>query len=157
MFANSLIHKYIKINDKVGYKLESFFVKNMEDKKTIGIHLRGTDKYIETRVVDPKLIFERANKEAEILGDCQFLVATDEFRLLVLAEKTLKRPVIYYPCERSASTKPLHIHTHKAILGEDVLIESLLLSRCDIFLHTYSNVSRAVLYFNPYLKNILFA
>jgi hypothetical protein len=36
------------------------------------------------------------------------------------------------------------------------LIEVLLLSKCDLFLHTCSNVSSAVLLFNPELKHLLF-
>jgi hypothetical protein len=161
LLANRLINNYIKINPAVVKKVSSFFTKNMFNKKTIGIHLRGTDKDREVKSIDPLVLLERANKEAELLGNCQFLVATDEYRLLAIAEKTLRRPIIYYPCLRSENNIPLHVPMvspikNKAVLGEDVLIEALLLAQCDLFLHTYSNVSAAVLYFNATLKNILF-
>lgn len=157
--ANALINKYITANAIVKKKVESFFAQHMVGKKTIGIHLRGTDKKSEIPFVDPLVILARANKEAEQLGDCQFLVATDEYRLLELAKEKLNRPVLYYSCQRSCDTLPLHtVHSSqgKAVLGEEVLIEVLLLARCNLFLHTYSNVSAAVLYFNATLKNILF-
>lgn len=156
LLAHRLINSYIKIVPSINHKVESFFTQNMAKKRTIGIHLRGTDKYKEVKVVDPILIFEKANREAILLGDCQFFVATDEYRLLELAQKTLNRPVIYHPCERSKNSQPLWAFEHKAIWGEDILIEALLLSHCDIFLHTISNISVAVLCFNPLLKNILF-
>jgi hypothetical protein len=159
LLANRLINTYIKINSIVDNKVTSFFSNNMLGKKTIGIHLRGENKTLEVRGVDPLIILAKANKEAELLGDCQFLVATDEYRLLALAEKTLKRKVIYYPCQRANDSISLFFLSsvkNKAVLGEDVLIEMLLLTQCDLFLHTYSNVSSAVLYFNPFLKDILF-
>jgi hypothetical protein len=159
LLANRLINTYIKINSIVDNKVTSFFNNNMLGKKTIGIHLRGSEKTSEVRGVDPLIILARANQEAELLGDCQFLVATDEYQLLRLAEKTLHRKVIHYPCRRANDSVPLYrlrSIENKALLGEDVLIEMLLLTQCDLFLHTYSNVSSAVLYFNPSLKDILF-
>lgn len=159
-YANSLINKYITVKTTIKHKVESFYAQHMADKKTIGIHLRGTDKKTEIPAVDPLVIMERANKEAEQLGDCQFLIATDEYRLLELAQEKLNRPVIFYSCQRASADLPLHlVHSiqERAVLGEDVLIEALLLTKCDLFLHSYSNVSAAVLYFNPEIRNILFS
>jgi hypothetical protein len=87
VLANRLINKYVRIKAPISAKLESFFDKKMAGKKTIGIHLRGTDKYTEVKVVDTMLILKRANKEAQLLGECQFFIATDEYRLLALAKK----------------------------------------------------------------------
>ena len=42
----------------------------------------------------------------------------------------------------------------KAKMGEDVIVEATLLSRCDFFLHTCSSVSTAVLFLpNPTLEH----
>jgi hypothetical protein len=159
--AHSLIQKYIRVKSTINHKIESFYTDSMKNIKTIGIHLRGTDKSNWIKAVNPLILLERANVEANLLGECQFLVTTDEYELLELATRVLKRPVIYYPCERSKNHIPLHIPScspvkNRALLGEDMLIEALLLARCDLFLHTDSNVSAAVLYFNPFLKNISF-
>lgn len=39
--------------------------------------------------------------------------------------------------------------------AEQVLIEAILLSKCDHFIHTPSQLSTAVLYFNPELSHTL--
>ena len=45
--AYRLISKYIKIKPRVQYKIHSFYKRKMMGKRTIGIHVRGTDKYQE--------------------------------------------------------------------------------------------------------------
>lgn len=148
------IKKYIKIKPAVLNKINDFYQQNMQGKKTIGIHLRGTDKKWETSPVPPQLIFDEANKH-----ECdQFLVATDEQFLLEEAKRSLKRKVIYYDCFRSTNGEAIHTgnYHNKAKAGEDVLIEACLLSKCNKFIHTFSNVSVGVLCFNPRLENILF-
>jgi len=152
-WGHGLIKKYIQPNEIVQNKVDAFYKKYLEGKKTIGIHLRGTDKKSEVKPVAPELIFKEANK----YKGYQFLVATDEERLLALAKQSLDGPVISYDAYRSLDGKPVHrAKPHKARIGEDVVVEVLLLSRCDKFLHTCSNVSSAVMFFNPHLPHIMF-
>ncbi len=151
---NDLITKHVKLKPQINDKVNEFYTKKMEGKKTIGIHLRGTDKHKEVRPTPPMEILTKANE----YKDYQYFVATDEQALLELAKKVLNGPVIYYDSLRSADNKPIHFGSiNKAKAGEDVLIEALLLAKCDQFIHTHSNVSIAVLCFNPNLKSIFFA
>lgn len=154
---NSIIKKYIRIKPNIKKKIDSFYKKNMQGKKNIGIHLRGTDKYTEVVPVDPTVILDKANKLAKKLdSNCQFFIATDEENLLNLAKKNLKGKVIFCNSHRSQNGSPVwDVFNERAILGEEILIESQLLSKCDYFIHTISNVSMAVCYFNPNIKNIL--
>jgi hypothetical protein len=151
---HKLVQKYIKIKHPIKKKIDRFFKENIAGKKTIGIHVRGTDKFRETTIVPLSLILQEANK----YQGYQFLVATDEEAILEQAKKVLKGKVIYYPAERSKDGKPLHFKQDKnnALRGEEVLIEVQLLARCDKVIHTCSNVSFAVHLFNPYLESILF-
>jgi hypothetical protein len=98
------------------------------------------------------------NQLAQEIGDCQFFVATDEEKLLNLSKKSLHGPVIHYNSYLSPTTHPVHTKKppSRYKLGEDVLIDAQLLSKCDYFLHTRSNVAIAVCMFNPDLKNIYF-
>lgn len=153
-----LIKKYIKIKPNIQNKINTFYTQQMSGKKNIGIHLRGTDKFIEIKPVDPNIIFDRANEIAkELKNNYQFLVATDEEKLLNLAKSKLNGKVVFYNSHRSLNDKPVwEIHTDcKPLLGEEILIESQLLSKCDYLIHTSSNVSIVVCYFNPEIKNIL--
>lgn len=153
-----VIKKYIKIKPIIENKINAFYEKEMKGKKNIGIHLRGTDKFIEIKPVDPNIIFDKANEIAkELNNNCQFLVASDEEKLLELAKSKLNGKVIFYDSHRSLNDKPVwEVYTDcKPLLGEEILIEAKLLSKCDYLIHTSSNVSIVVCYFNPDIKNIL--
>ena len=59
--------------------------------------------------------------------------------LLLLAGKK----VIYYYCYRSDNGQLLHLRYKPEIsqLGEDVVVEMWLMSKCDMLIHSLSNVS----------------
>jgi Flp pilus assembly secretin CpaC len=56
--------------------------------------------------------------------------------------------------------KEQHVGLHnnsdlnRALLGEEVIIEAMLLSKCNFLIHGPSNVTTAVLVLNPYLKHV---
>ncbi|HEV2916746.1 MAG TPA: hypothetical protein VGW78_03300 [Candidatus Babeliales bacterium] len=152
-----IIKRYIHIKNHIQEKIDFFYTQYMQDKITIGIHLRGTDKKVEAQPVSTKRILKKANKLAKKLGNkCQFFIATDEQELLDMAIDYLEGPVLYYDSYRSKNHSPIHLRKMpgKYKLGEDILIESQLLARCNYFLHTRSNVSIAVCMFNPTIQNI---
>ncbi len=152
-FAHELIKKYIKIKPALQEKIDTFFKEQMVGKKTIAIHLRGTDKCQEVSPVEPMKIIEEANK----YEGYQYLVASDEYALLNYAKQHLRGTVICYECKRSVSNKPLHItpRKHPAKGGCDILIEVCLMALCDKFIYTYSNISAAVHFFNPNIDSKL--
>jgi hypothetical protein len=151
---HQLIKKYVILKKPIEAKIYAFYNTKMQGKKTIGIHLRGTDKHLELKPIAPEILLDEANKYTGY----QYLVATDEARLLDLAKKKLRGPVIAYNAFRSTDGKPVH-HNHavsNALRGEEVLIETILLANCSLLIHTCSNVSISCYYFNPDLKGILF-
>ncbi len=155
--AHYFISKYIKIKPIVQAKIDHFYQQYMTDRNTIGIHLRGTDKKTEEKLVSPETMINTALKYAD--SNTQFLIASDDQRLLDKMIQLLpKHKVIYYDCYRSENDKPLHEPYRKpsfAQLGEDVLVEVSLLAKCTRLIHTYSNVSATILYFNPTMPNVL--
>jgi hypothetical protein len=154
--ANFLINKYIKIKPIVQKKIDNFYNKFMKGKKTIGIHLRGTDKFQEEPKVPVWRILQEANKFAD--GKTQFFIASDDIKLFEEVKKGLNGNVIYTDSIRSSSTSKefwVMFEKNRAKLGEEVLIDACLLARCDKFIHTYSSVSTSVLFMNPNLEDIL--
>ncbi len=154
--AKALIDKYIKINDPIVKKIDSFYQQNMAGKQTIGIHIRGTDKFSEEKLIKPEQMVAEALKYAD--NNTQFLVASDEQKLLDrIIELLPQNKSIYYDCYRSDDGTPIHIHRKPSFaqLGEDILVKMSLLAKCDLLVHTASNVSSVALYFNPRLHNIL--
>ncbi len=157
-YVNYFIKKYIKIKAPILKKIYDFYQANMAGKKTVGIHVRGTDHYEEVNAEPLSVIINKANE----FKDVQYLVATDEQKILDELKKYLNGKVISYDCYRSTdgySIQPSHHNIkrpHPAQYGEDVIVEVSLLSKCDIFLHGLSNVAMAVLYFNPESDNYHF-
>ena len=103
--------------------------------------------------VPVEVILDEANKYAD--GNTQFFVASNNQALTQLARDILKGPVINYDAVTAVGIvdiTPWREKLHPRA-GEDVLIEVLLLSKCDFFIHTISQVSTAVLYFNPTLQH----
>lgn len=152
------IERYIQIKEPIADKIEQFYKQHIKDKFTVSIHLRGTDKHYEIGKIAYDQLFEEANKFAP----CQFYVATDEQKLLEQAQEKLQGPVISYDCFRSAGNHWAGIHylnqypqdRSRALLGEEALIECVLLSRCNVMVHTWSNLSISALLFNPDLEHI---
>lgn len=156
--AHYLISKYVRIKPIVQAKIDTFYQEKMLGKKTIGIHLRGTDKWSEEKLVSARKMAEVALRYAD--SDMQFLIASDQQSLFNELKILLRPyPVIYYDCYRSPSNAALHVRTRPsyAQLGEDVLVEASLLARCDMLVRTASSVSTGSLYFNPNLAYVTVA
>jgi len=158
LYYHEIIKKNVRLQPRINRKMWDFYVANMSGKQLIGIHLRGTDKHVDAIPIDPAIIFKAAQELAATLGgNCKFFVASDEYRLITLAQQHLGHDrVIYYDAQRSTNGSPVHLTKGNALVGEQVLIEAQLLSKCDYFLHTMSNVATGVLLFNPKLKSIFF-
>lgn len=153
---NNIISHYIRIKEPTLNKIEEFYQSHLKDTFTVSIHLRGTDKHYEIKPIGIDKIFEEANKYAP----CQFYVATDEERLLEEAKRKLNGNVISYDCFRANSCAGIHYvadypeERSRALLGEEALIDCVLLSRCNLLIHTWSNLSIAALLFNPDIDHI---
>lgn len=150
---NSLITKWIKVQESILKTVDDYYERYMRGKKTVGIHIRRTDKKCERPHIELQKIFDCANNQ----DTEQYFLATDEQEVVELAKIALKRPVITYTAQRSSNGYPIHYNPespNKTQAGRDVLIEVLLLSKTDFFIHTISNVSTAVIYFNPQLPHI---
>lgn len=151
-----ILDTYVRIKKPIQTVIDTFYSDNMQGKRTIGLHLRGKFLWNESPCVETGLFLDYVNKQFAD-GKTQFFVSTDQRNLLETAIKTLKGKVIYYESQRfEHSTAPVagHAKLHP-ILGENVLIETVLLSKCDHIVHSLSNVSTAALYFNPETEHTL--
>lgn len=154
LVKHEIIDKFIRLNPSIQEKINIFWTQCMQGKKTIGIHLRGNFLYNEILDVPARCLLDHANEIGS--SEYQYFIATDQQPLLDEASKTLMGPVIYYPFERGLKTSsPSAAGQLTPKDGENVLIEALLLSRCDYLIHTLSQVSTSVLFFNPELPHTL--
>lgn len=156
--AKKAIDAYVKIKPEILEKVDSIYQDRMAGSVNVGIHLRGTDRSLKNKMIMPKAMIEEAMRLAsEIPGKVQFFIATDEECFLDLAKNELK-DIVHCDSTRSLDGKPIHCppSQNAALLGEEVLIEGLLLAKCDYLLHSMSSVPVAVMLLNPSLKNTYF-
>lgn len=160
-YMNSVIQKYVKVKKHIVNKIEFFFEKYMRGKKILGVHVRRTNKITESPLFDINVFLKKAS--SYVNKGYYIFIASDEHAVVEKFTKQFPGRVIFYNSHRSFDSSPnYHPDYHgrdrkdplNAILGEEILIETILLSKCDLFLHSYTNVATAVLFFNPILKNI---
>lgn len=153
---NEILNLYVRIKKNIQKTIDEFYINNMKGKKTIGLHLRGRFLWNESPFVETKVFLDYVNQHFAD-GNTQFLVSTDQKKLLEAARNQLKGKVIFYESQRfEQSTAPVAgLAKAHPILGENVLIETILLSQCDHIVHGLSNVSTAALYFNPDVSHTL--
>ncbi|MGB8468314.1 MAG: hypothetical protein WCE21_04875 [Candidatus Babeliales bacterium] len=146
-----LMQKYIHVKSVVQKKVDAFYKKHMEGKPTVGVHIRRTDNYISIHVG-----LEEYIKRLQDFPNHQILVCTDDYQALAYMKEKFGKRVIYCNVYRSHDGSPVHHHGKhsKPLLGEEILMEVLLLARCDLFVHAISNVVCGVLFFNPMIPNI---
>jgi hypothetical protein len=141
----NLIRDKRKIFDHF-FKLKNFsglssLSNELIDDKTCGLQIRGTDKFNE--VAPPKInnIFEKVE---HVLSDgaTSIFLATDDsyFRDTLIAEfgDTIK----WNQSHRiSTDGKPLHLRMRRKKINTQLLEDVFVLSKCPMFLYSFSNVS----------------
>lgn len=134
---NNIINNYITLQPHVDKKIKDFVKDNFEGKKILGLHLRGTDH------PDKKPMKEYMPIIKNKLRDYDYLfVSTDEEYRYKFIKAVFGDKVITYNSYKSSTDKSLHHTGHKPTyqykIGEDVIIESYLLSKTN-FLLCFSN------------------
>lgn len=154
--AARLVSKYIHPKPFIQEKVDDFADKNFKNKYVIGVHYRGTDKVLEA----PRVAYEEmAKKVKEIVhkkqtADYIVFVATDEAPFLEYMKNEHPHNIVWWDSVRSDNHKPVHkyptVSPYK--LGEDAIMDCLLLAESDTLVRTASNLSLWSGYFNPKMK-----
>ena len=152
--AHRLVKKYIRVRPHIMHKVDAFYNRTMAGRHVIGAHIRGTDKQkdIGGRVVEPVDYLPHIDKFLnQYPTDGAVFVATDSPKFLrtMQAQPRYKGRIFWYEALRSE--KNIFLDSSSADnyrKGEDVIIDMLLLSRCDFLLKTSSAVGEFAVYFN---------
>ena len=154
--VNQIIEKNVKVRKEIHKKENTFRSKHFANVPTLGVHGRGTDKKLEYpgRALPLNAYIEAIAIYIEKFPNAQIYVASDNNESISVIHKSFKNnKIIVYPAVRmksyqggvpiclSSATSPTH--------GEECLIETLLLSQCDNFICTDSNVAAFAMYLNP--------
>lgn len=148
------VRKYVRIKPHILDKVDRFFERNMQGRHILGVHIRGTDLHY-APPVSPAEYFASIEQYLEAHPDAHIFLATDQVQYLELMKKRYGDIVHYYDCLRSStSTAPFNSKIGSPYQkGEDVLIDILLLSRCNFFIRGASNVPEMVIFFSDQLPS----
>ena len=163
-----LIKKYVKVRPEISREVDRFYKEKMASKRVLGVHVRGTDRLVGEKFKKyfdksqgfsegkrPQDYFPYVDKYLECYPDCNIFIATDQKQFIKEFRDKYASRVIFTSASRSDSSEAVFVADRRSDkIGEEVLIDCLLLSRCDFLLSGLSAVSEAALYFNPALPNL---
>lgn len=149
-FAN-----FIKIKENITEISKNFIENNLKNKKILSVHIRGTDMFTshaagQLHLIDYKKYVKPAVEKA--LNDQKFdniFLATDNFDTVKNFKEDFGDLVIKRPTDLATKDNPYGLHYSninssdevKYKLGVDMLVDAIIMSKCDYSLCVRSNVS----------------
>ncbi len=160
-YIKFLIDKYLKIKKSILDKIDNYS-KVFYNKKVLGVHIRQTDLYRSqfddkpVKPVDFNIYIDKINENINNY-DLLYLMSDNIISINKIEDYFKDKIEIFYIKDilRSNDDTGLPLIRNKNIkvdkyqLGEDILIETELLSMCNKILITNSNISSFVLANNP--------
>jgi hypothetical protein len=146
--------KYLIVQPHILDKVNDFVDKNFIG-KVAALHIRGTDSfYDKTRPHLPVSFYKELIAE-KLQNYSKILICTDSLEMLEILKSSFGDKIINYNSEKSTLEKYRYhlsyISEDPYKVGEDVLIESLLMARCNLLVRGDSNVSIFSLVENPHI------
>jgi len=154
------VSRFVRVKPHVMAKVNGFFQEFIEPQYTYGIHIRGTD-FCYAKPTAPKTYFDAIHQHIRDHNQSNFklFLATDQAQFVDMFQREFGDRLITYPCIRSNSEVPAfrfqNVSPYKK--GEDVLIDILLLSKCNHLFKGAAAVGAIALWFNPALEYTDFA
>jgi hypothetical protein len=169
-FVHRLLDKYLVLKPHIREKLDQFCKGHFKSKFVVGVHYRGVEKahgerkdWIITRESRDlkEFYFVEMRRYLAKHPSARIFIATDSAQFLEEAKAAFGDAVFAREATRLDSAEEstgLHFSDHAkkngALLGEEVLLDALILAKTNLFIHGVSGVSNAVLFFNPRLRHI---
>ncbi|KAL9962944.1 hypothetical protein ACROYT_G032102 [Oculina patagonica] len=169
MRVNKLIQQYVKPNSRIKEKVRMFYQRYLAGFTVLGVHVRGTDHWMETserRLPSLMSWVKRARSILETLPrQRKIFIASDNHEVIHMFVSLFGKETVVFTKAVRAKAYHSEIAPHKFIfkhnaadpyeqeIGTQVLIDILLLAKCDHFLHTESSVVSLASYFNPHMTS----
>ena len=139
---NFVYHNIFKMKLELENEIDIKISELINVKKTLGIHLRGTDKHIEVRPVDMKVIFDKINKMIEENDIKYIFLSTDDYKYYqMLVEKYGEMVIRHKGNLISQNGRPIHFVQDRRRINREAMLDILSLSRCSYFIYNHSNLS----------------
>ena len=170
IFTNNKFYKHMthNINNKSFYSLKKlirikkeyiqyankFYNKYMKRKKVLGIHLRGSSYKTSANHPSPPTLNQLKIKINYLLKKKKFdkiFLCTEDKMYFDFMKKEFGKKIIYINSYRSYKDDAFKVYSrknHRFNLGKEILIETLILTKCQTFLYLHTNVSAFVKFFS---------
>lgn len=175
--VNKLINRYIKVRQEIIDEVDDYYNSHMNNKVCIGAHVRFAGAHANEKPGSVSLddyfdeIDALIKHLKQIKQKYRIYLATDSKYVVKKFQKKYKDRVLCIDAIRSDFNEEVHLiydnsdywlshpqefHEKKPGYkgGKDVLMDCLLLSKCHYFIHSTSNVSDFVTFFNPDIESL---
>lgn len=168
-FVHGLIKKHLRLKPHIQAKRDDFCQAHLSSGTVLGIHYRGIEKahgkgkdwVVSRKTTDLKSFYlQHMRRYLRRHPAAKIFIATDSQEFLEEARSIFGDAVFFREATRlkkSEEAVGLHFSDEAkkqgAMLGEEVLLDALILARTNHLIHGMSNVSNASLFFNPKLKH----
>lgn len=147
----SLFNRYFFLKKNYTKFVNEFVRENFKNEKVIAVHLRGTSYKTSANHPLPVTIKQSLhliNDFIERYNYSKIFLCTEDLAYFNSVKKRFGKKVLYLDQtyrsfkDDAFSVYPRSFHRYK--LGKEILVESLLISKCNSFLYSNSNVSEFV-------------
>jgi hypothetical protein len=156
--AHYFVQKYSRLKPHIVDLLEFTVARLFAGHHVLGIHMRGMDKGTAEstaqmmKIITPRQYVPYVDRYTVEHGPCKIFVATDQAQFVEVMRKRKADRVLSLNVTRSRH--PINPFQQRGHCGgyknaEEVLIDCLLLSRCNFLLKCCSAVGEFAIYFNP--------
>ncbi|MDJ0677683.1 MAG: TIGR03032 family protein [Calothrix sp. MO_167.B42] len=157
-----IYQQYIKIKPDILEEVDNFFATYMAGSLCLGVHKRHWLHQVEDFSKTAVSVNDYIQVIQELLsqsGAEKIFLATDEEEAVVEMKKAFgNRVICRSDITRASADESQEMHRQAknsgSRLGREVLIDALLLSKCDLMLHGVSNISTAISFMNPHLEMV---
>lgn len=150
-----MVSKYVRVKPDVREKADAFFRDHLEGSYSIGVHIRGTD-FAYAEPIAPEMYFDGIRSHVRGLAHeaYKIFLATDQQQFVDRFRAEFGDRLVVSDCLRSATAvAPFNLAIERSPyrLGEEVLLDVLVLSRSNYLFKGPSAVGEYAMWFGPEL------
>jgi hypothetical protein len=152
------VRKYLRVRPHILDKVDRFADEAFRSHYTFGVHIRGTD-FAYADPTGPEAYFSAIRRLARDRRDFRVFLATDQEQFVDRFRQEFGDRLVLYASARSSSDVPTFLLQDAGPYkkGEDVLMDILLMSRCDHVLKCAAAGGEYALWFNDHAECTDFA
>jgi len=154
------VSRFLHVKPHIRTRVEQFAEQHIAPEYTFGVQIRGTD-FAYAEPTEPRSYFRTIDDlvRRKKITSFRVFLATDQSQFVDHFSRQFGDRLITYSSTRSTSDVPPFLFRDMSPYkkGEDVLMDILLLAKCDFLLKSASAVGEYALWFNPNLDCVDFA